>query len=125
MHQGADLINVVLTLSDFGQSSNNEADVSCPFCQIITGLGTTEEELEVDLQVRLADAEQLHASDEALNSALLLSARAEIAQLRSSNIAQAPLDEASTSTLSMRTALMCLSILLTVEEMHAAFHRME
>ncbi|KAK9917759.1 hypothetical protein WJX75_007885 [Coccomyxa subellipsoidea] len=70
-------------------------DIIAALRQIITGLGTTEEELEVDLQVRLADAEQLHASDEALNSALLLSARAEIAQLRSSNIAQAPLDEAA------------------------------
>ncbi len=66
--------------------------------QVIAGLGTTEEELEVDLQERLADAEHMHASDEALNGALLVSARAEITQLRtsgSSSAAQAVPGEAS------------------------------
>lgn len=62
--------------------------------QVLTGLGTSEQEIEVDIQERLADAEQMHTADEALNGALLVSARAEIAQLRA-GAASPPPDEVS------------------------------
>ncbi len=69
-------------------------DSACMCQQVIAGLGTSEQELEVDIQERLADAEHMHTADEALNGALLVSARAVIAQLRASAAASAP-DEVS------------------------------
>lgn len=56
-------------------------------------MGISEEELEMDLQERLADTEHLHTTDEALNSALLVSARAEISQLRAVVAAGPRIDE--------------------------------
>ena len=70
-------------------------DLACTCEQVIAGLGTSEQELEVGVQERLADAEQMHTADEALNGALLVSARAEIAQLRASAAASPPPDEVS------------------------------
>ena len=50
--------------------------------QALTGMGSSEEELDVDLQSRLAEAKHEAATDDAINGVLLLSAQAQIAQLR-------------------------------------------
>ena len=51
--------------------------------------GTTEQELDADLQERLAEAEHQQDTDASLNSILVLSAQAEIDQLRSAIAASA------------------------------------
>lgn len=52
------------------------------FLQVILASGTTEQELDGDLQERLADAEHQQDTDASLNSVLVLAAQAEIDQLR-------------------------------------------
>ena len=50
--------------------------------QVILASGTTEQELDSDLQERLAEAEHQQDTDASLNSVLVLAAQAEIDQLR-------------------------------------------
>lgn len=65
--------------------------------QVITGLGTSEDELDADLQERLAEAEQQQYTDDALNAVLLLAAQAEIVQLRASATSTSAPDHEVTS----------------------------
>lgn len=57
--------------------------------QVILASGATEQELDADLQERLAEAEHQQDTDASLNSILVLSAQAEIDQLRSAVAASA------------------------------------
>ena len=57
--------------------------------QVVLASGTTQQELDADLQERLADAEHQQDTDASLNSILVLSAQAEIDQLRSTVAASA------------------------------------
>ena len=50
--------------------------------QVILASGTTEQELDSDLQERLVEAEHQQDTDASLNSVLVLAAQAEIDQLR-------------------------------------------
>ena len=52
------------------------------FLQVILASGTSEQELDSDLQDRLAEAEHQQDTDASLNSVLVLAAQAEIDQLR-------------------------------------------
>ena len=50
--------------------------------QVILAAGVSEQELDADLQERLAEAEHQQDTDASLNSILVLAAQAEIDQLR-------------------------------------------
>ena len=50
--------------------------------QVILAAGVNEQELDADLQERLAEAEHQQDTDASLNSILVLAAQAEIDQLR-------------------------------------------
>lgn len=50
--------------------------------QVILASGSSEQELESDLQERLAEAEHQQDTDASLNSMLVMAAQAEIDQLR-------------------------------------------
>ncbi|EIE18143.1 hypothetical protein COCSUDRAFT_49368 [Coccomyxa subellipsoidea C-169] len=93
------------TITALRQARHYHRISRCAQGSVIAGLGTTEEELEVDLQERLADAEHMHASDEALNGALLVSARAEITQLRTSGSSSAAQAAAAGEMASLRERL--------------------
>lgn len=67
--------------------------IYCGAIQVITGLGTSEDELDADLQERLADAEHQQYTDDAINAVLLLAAQAEMAQLRASSAPQQASDQ--------------------------------
>jgi hypothetical protein len=58
--------------------------------QVLAGAGVSEEELEAELQERLADAERMALQDEGVSAVLLLSAQAELGRMREAAAAAAP-----------------------------------
>ena len=61
--------------------------------QVILASGTTEQELDSDLQERLVEAEHQQDTDASLNSVLVLAAQAEIDQLRNVITTSAQVEE--------------------------------
>ncbi len=49
---------------------------------MLAGAGVSEEELEAELQERLADAERMQLQDDGVSAVLLLSAQAELGRMR-------------------------------------------